>query len=230
MKGKVGVLYEDLIERGQNILIAGMTGSGKSVLLNGIINSILYKRTDEHLMVLIDIKRVEFNKYKNTYHCVRLATDLNEAKSVLNGVRNLIQNRLNYMDEKGIDIYDGPTVHLIIDELAELVLQDKELTKTLQSICQIGRATKVQVICATQCPLAEVIPTRIKVNFPILIGLHTATARHSRNIIEVNGCEKLPMYGEALIVYPSIGIQRKYVPMISKELLTAIIEEDYRRE
>ena len=76
MKGKVGILYEDLINRGQHILIAGMTGSGKSVLLNGIINSILYRSASDHKMVLIDVKRVEFNKYRNTRHCIKVATSI----------------------------------------------------------------------------------------------------------------------------------------------------------
>lgn len=225
MKGKVGTLYEELINRNQHILIAGTTGSGKSVLLNGIINSILYRSVNEHQMVLIDVKRVEFNKYRNTTHCIKVATSSMEAKIALRQVRDLIKKRLANMDERGLDMWDGTIIHLIVDEMAELVLNDKEIPNLLQSICQIGRAAGIQVICATQCPLASVIPTRIKVNFPVLIGLHVVSKQHSRNILEVSGCEELPMYGEALIQYPSIGIKREFIPMIPKELITAIIEE-----
>ena len=227
MTGKVGRLYEDLLDRNQHILIAGMTGSGKSVILNGIINSILYRDMNDHQMVLIDLKRVEFNKYKNTKHCAYVATTYEEAEKCLITLRNrIIQPRIEDMDQRGIDTWDGTVIHLIIDELAELILQDKKIIPQLQSICQLGRAVGIQVICATQCPLAEVIPTKVKVNFPVLIGLHTASARHSRNILEVNGCEDLPMYGEALIQYPSSGIKRVDVPMINRELIKLAIDAD----
>lgn len=227
MTGKVGRLYEDLLDRNQHILIAGMTGSGKSVILNGIINSILYRDMNDHQMVLIDLKRVEFNKYKNTKHCAYVATTYEEAEKCLITLRNrIIQPRIEDMDKRGIDTWDGTIIHLIIDELAELILQDKKIIPQLQSICQLGRAVGIQVICATQCPLAEVIPTKVKVNFPVLIGLHTASARHSRNILEVNGCEDLPMYGEALIQYPSSGIKHVDVPMINRELIKLAIDAD----
>lgn len=226
MQGKVGLIYEDFIDRKQNILIAGMTGSGKSVILNGIINSILYRKTSEHKMILIDIKRVEFYKYRNTKHCMKCALTFEEAETTLKDVRKLIDRRLEYMEKEGLTLYDGSTVHLVIDEMAELVLNNKKIATLIQSICQIGRATGIQVIVATQCPLAKVIPTEIKVNFPILIGLHTANAKHSRNILEVNGCEKLPMYGKALIMYPTTGIEKRSIPMIEDEWLREAINAD----
>ena len=225
-EGVTAPLYNDLIKRGQNILIAGMTGSGKSVMMNGMINSILYRNLAEHQMVLIDPKMVEFNKYRNTAHCICCATDLASIERTLDGVLGLIKRRFEYMQENNKNLYDGTIIHLLVDELADLVLISKSATDKLQRICQIGRAAKVQVIAATQCPLASVIPTKIKVNFPILVGLHTASARHSRNILEVNGCETLPMYGEALIMYPTIGIQRTTVPMIPDEWIEKIIEAD----
>lgn len=227
-RGITAPLYNDLISRGQNILIAGMCGSGKSVICNGIINSILYKSLAEHQMVLVDPKRVEFNRYKETAHCIKCATDLQEIEETLDGVLGLINKRFTYMQGKGLQLYDGTTIHLVIDEMADLMLTSKTAVNKLQRICQIGRAAKVQVISATQCPLASVIPTKIKVNFPIIIGLHTASARHSRNILEVEGCETLPMYGEALIMYPTTGIERVKVPMISEEWLKKIIIADKR--
>lgn len=231
MNGKIGILYEDLLDRNQHILIAGMSGSGKSVMLNGIINSILYRDMNAHQMVLIDLKRVEFNKYKDTKHCAYTATTYEEAERCLYTLRHrIIQPRIEEMDKRGINTWDGTVVHLIIDELAELILQDKKIISQLQSICQLGRAVGVQVICATQCPLAEVIPTKIKVNFPIIVGLHTASARHSRNILEVNGCEDLPMFGEALIQYPTTGIKHVDVPMIKREWLDKIIQADKNEE
>lgn len=230
MGGFVGVtapLYEDLINRG-HILIAGMSGSGKSVLMNGMINAIFYKNVNKHAVVLCDVKMVEFSRYENTVHCLRLAVTPKEVEDTLDGVLNLINRRFVEMRSRGIRNYDGLTVHLFIDEMADLVLTSKSATDKLQRICQIGRAAGVQVICATQCPLASVIPTRIKVNFQIVVGLHTQNAQHSRNILEESGCEDLPMYGEALIKYPTIGIQKKTIPMISDEWIDKVIAEDLK--
>lgn len=224
--GMTAKLYENLLEQNKNILIAGMTGSGKSVIMNGIINSILYEDMNKHKMVLCDVKMVEFSRYENTKHCIECATSPLDVERVLRGVTNMIDYRLTEMKERGIKLWDGTIVHLIIDELADLMLTSKKAANYLQRICQIGRAAGVQVICATQCPLAQVIPTRIKVNFPIIIGLHTATAQHSRNILEVNGCEDLPMYGEALIMYPTIGIKHTIIPMIPEEWLDKIVDAD----
>lgn len=224
MIGVTAPLYENLVSRRQNILIAGMTGSGKSTILNGMINSILYEDAIEHQMILIDLKVVEFSKYKRTAHCISCATTAEEAEAALTYLLDLIKLRLRNMEERGITNFDGTTIHLFVDEIAELMLEGKTCATLLQRICQIGRAAGVQVICATQCPLASVIPTKIKVNFPILIGLHTATAQHSRNILEVNGCEKLPMYGEALIMYPTTGIKKEKVPMIPEIWIDRVIQ------
>ena len=231
MEKYVGVtadLYEQLVDSGKHILIAGMTGSGKSVLMNGMINSIILRDRYKHSTVLCDVKMVEFGKYNNTKHCIRCATTPNEVEQTLQGTMQMIEERLLDMKERGIKQYDKTIVHLFVDELADLILTSRKTTELLQRICQIGRAAGVQVICATQCPLASVIPTKIKVNFPILIGLHTATAQHSRNILEVNGCEKLPMYGEALVMYPTVGIKRETIPMIPELEIDKIIEHDRR--
>lgn len=228
--GITAKLYDEMVDRNQHILIAGMTGSGKSVMLNGIINSILYKDAAEHQMVLIDLKRVEFSKYKNTAHCISFAKTMGEISYILDYIRELIDERFEEMDNKGIDTWDGTIIHLIVDEMAELMLKGRDLATKFQSICEIGRAAGIQVVCATQCPLAKVIPTEIKVNFPIIVGLHTRSARDSRNILEVKGCEDLPMYGEALILYPTVGIKRTQVPKIDDEWIRKIIEADRRQE
>lgn len=226
--GVVAPLYNDLIEKG-HILIAGMSGSGKSVIMHGLINSILYKSLGKHQMVLIDPKIVEFSRYRNTEHSIRVATSQSEIEDTLDGVLAMISRRFDYMEKEGLTEFDGTTVHLFVDELADLVLVSKSSTDKLQRICQIGRAAKIQVVAATQCPLASVIPTRIKVNFPIIIGLHTSTAQHSRNILETSGCECLPMYGQALIMYPTIGIRKTTIPMIPPEWLKKVIEADTKK-
>jgi S-DNA-T family DNA segregation ATPase FtsK/SpoIIIE len=233
--GITAKLYNKLMRSGKNILIAGTTGSGKSTMLDGIINSILYEDAAEHQLVLIDLKRVTLGKYSNTAHCIGFAKKDSDVPWLLDGLRKIIDKRLDSMDGRGIELWDGATIHLCIDEMAELMLNDKEVANKLQSICQIGRAAGVQVICATQCPLTTVIPTRIKVNFPIVVGLHTVSARHSRNILEVSGCEGLRMpdaknniSGEALILYPPFELERVTVPKIPEDSLETIIKRNQR--
>ena len=100
MTGVTAPFYNDLIHRGQNILVAGMTGSGKSVILNGLINSILYEDTADYQMVLVDLKVVEFSRYRNTAHCADVATDISETLRVLNGLRETIKVRLDDMEQR----------------------------------------------------------------------------------------------------------------------------------
>lgn len=226
--GLTSPFYKRLMESNTNILIAGCPGSGKSTLLNSLLEVISLTCTTEHKIVVIDVKRVELGKYKNTKHCIGCATSVDQAERLLKEVLDLVQARLDDMESKGLDLYDGSTVHLFIDEMADLVLTSKKATNLLQRIAQLGRATKVQVIVATQCPLASVIPTRVKVNFPILIGLHTATAQHSRNIVEESGCEELPMYGEALIRFPGEDVRKIKLPHIPKEVVAQAIVADLR--
>ena len=226
--GKTAPLYENLIHSGKHILIAGMTGSGKSVMMKGMINAIILEDVNKHKTVLCDVKMVEFGRFENTKHCIRCATTPTEVEQTLEGIMRMIEIRLQDMRNRGITNYDKSMVHLFIDELADLVLTSRKATQLLQRICQIGRAAGVQVICATQCPLASVIPTKIKVNFPIIVGLHTAIAQHSRNILDIKGCEELPMYGEALIMYPTTGIKREKIPMIPETEISRVIEYDRR--
>ena len=225
--GKTTPLYERLI-RGHNILIAGCTGSGKSTLINALLEVISLENVNEHRTVLIDVKQVELGRYVGTKHCLACATSIEEAERTLTSVLNIIQERLTDMRERKLTHYDKYTLHLVIDEMADLILTSKKATNLIQRIAQLGRAAKVQVIMATQCPLASVIPTRIKVNFPVTIGLHTVTSQHSRNIIEENGCEELPMHGEALIRFPGEPIAKHKLPMFSEELIWQAIEADRR--
>ena len=224
--GLTAPLYERLIDSNTNILIAGCPGSGKSTLLNSLLEVISLKPTTEHKNILIDVKQVEFGPYEGTSHCMALATSVVEAERILEQTLDLIQRRLDYMRERQLKIYDSMAVHVVIDEMADLILTSKKATNLLQRICQLGRATRIQVIVATQCPLSSVIPTRIKVDFPILIGLHTANAQQSRNIIDESGCEKLPMYGKALIRFPGEDVTQVTLPRISEEVINAAIESD----
>lgn len=215
--------YDDLINAPSHVLIAGMTGSGKSVIINGMINSILYESTDEHIMVLIDPKRVELSAYKNTPHCGVFATEMFEIERALDKTLKIIENRFTEMETNGERMYHGARLHVFVDEMADLMLTSKRAADLIQRIAQIGRAANVQLVCATQCPLASVIPTRIQVNFGNIIGLHTRNAQDSRNIIGESGCERLPRYGRAIIRYSNeVEMKEVEVPMVSDEDLDGI--------
>ena len=227
--GRTYGLYNKLIDAPSHILIAGMTGSGKSVIINGMINSILYQSTDKHIMVLIDPKRVELSPYKNTTHCGAFAYDINEIETLLRRCLKTIERRWDEMEEQGVRTYKGSRIHIFIDEMADLMLTSKNAADLIQRIAQIGRAANVQLVCATQCPLASVIPTRIQVNFGNIIGLHTRNAQDSRNILGETGCERLPRYGRALVRYADkVELQEIEVPMVTEEELEGITK--YRIE
>ena len=108
-------------------------------------------------------------------------------------------------------------VYVVIDELADLMTTcRKTVQPMIQRLCQIGRAAAVHVIACTQCPIAAVIPTPIKVNFDSRFALRTRSAQDSRNILGVKGCEGLPRYGQAYYLTPE-GLRLYQIPMISDE-------------
>lgn len=216
--------YNDCLEQ-THILIAGATGSGKSVLINGIIATAIQKPASEVQFILIDPKRVELVEYKNLPHTVAYASEPNDMAMALEYAIAITDTRYHEMQKARIKDWNGSHIYVIIDELADLMTTDKNRVMPLiQRLCQIGRASGISVIAATQCPLVSVIPTPIKVNFDTRIGLHTVTAQHSRNIIEFNGCEKLPRYGKAYYCTPD-KVSIVQVPMIDSAERSRLINQ-----
>lgn len=214
--GTVHGLYADML-RQPHLLIAGASGSGKSVLLNGLICTVLQHHPNEMRLILIDPKRIELNEYARMPHTIRHATEPEEFAPALRDALGLIGRRYKRMQRQRSRMYDGADVYIIIDEFADLMTtQKKTVLPLVQRICQIGRAARVHMIVATQCPLAKIIPTEVKVNFSAICGLRTATKAHSRNIIGVPGCELLPMFGQCIYQTPQ-GIARYTVPNTTAE-------------
>ena len=217
--------FNDLRDCNSNILIAGMPGSGKSGAINGIIHSILKKCPSKNSMVLIDLKKVELSRYANTPHCLEIARTTQEAEQALRHVLKFVENRYDKMLETGADMYEGMRLHLIIDEMAQLMITSKPCHKLIQEIVQISRAANVQVICATQSPKATVIPTEITMAFDVILGLHTRNAQDSRNILDECGCEELPKCGYALVKYSDkVELQKIKIPFITKEEIQELID------
>jgi len=191
--GRVFRLYAALADR-PHLLIAGATGSGKSVTVNGIIYSLLATRVPSECgFILLDPKKVELIQYKDLPHTVRYASEPADMIDALYCALDETQRRFSEMQRAGVREYSGPDLYVIIDELADLMTAHKNTAlPPLQRLAQIGRAAKVHVIACTQNVMAVTIPTVLKCNFPAILGLRTATAAQSRYLIAATGCEALP--------------------------------------
>ena len=191
--GRVFRLYAALADR-PHLLIAGATGSGKSVTVNGIIYSLLATKVPSECgFILLDPKKVELVQYKDLPHTVRYASEPADMIDALYCALDETNRRFTVMQRAGVKEYSGPDLYVIIDELADLMTTMKNTAlPPLQRLAQIGRAAKVHVIACTQNVMAVTIPTVLKCNFPTILGLRTATAAQSRYLIAATGCEALP--------------------------------------
>lgn len=177
-----------------HLLIAGATGSGKSVALNGIITSLLMTQSPFNCMfVMIDPKKVELMQYQNLPHTVRYASDHPDIVRSLQWAVAETDRRFTCMQHDRVKEYSGPDLYVVIDELADLMVSlKKETLPLLQRLAQIGRAARVHVIACSQNVLAVTIPTTLKCNFSAVLGLRTCNAQQSRFLISATGCEMLP--------------------------------------
>lgn len=191
--GRVYRLYTHLADR-PHLLIAGATGSGKSVTVNGIIYALLATRSPyECNFVLLDPKKVELVQYAGLPHTLRYASEPSDMIDALEYAVRETERRFSEMQRAGVREYSGPDLYVIVDELADLMVTQKNVAlPPLQRLAQIGRAARVHVIACTQNVMAVTIPTVLKCNFPAVLGLRTATAAQSRYLIAAPGCETLP--------------------------------------
>ncbi len=207
-----------------HLLIAGATGSGKSVCINNIILSILYKLSPEKVkFLMIDPKRVELNIYNGIPHLlIPIITDASQAIKVLNWSISEMEKRFKIFAEAGVRNLDGyneyvrninndteplPYIIIVIDELADLMLSSP--VKAEESLCrlaQMTRATGIHLIIATQRPSVDIITGSIKVNFPSRIAFAVSTQVDSRTILDVNGAEKLLGNGDML--FSPVGVSK----------------------
>ena len=195
-------VYKSMLQQ-THLLIGGTTGSGKSVIINGIIHTAISESPASNEFIFIDPKRVELSEYRFLPHTLYYASEPETIISALNYAIQLTEKRYKQMQLKKQRKYEGSNVYVIIDELADLMTTNKrQVMPILQRLAQIGRAANIHIIAATQCPLREVIPTAIKVNFDSRVALRTRSAQDSRNLIGFNGCEILPKYGRGYYMTP----------------------------
>lgn len=191
-----GTVYTPFISLADrpHLLIAGATGSGKSVALNGIIHSLLMTQSPFNCgFVLIDPKKVELSQYRNLPHTEKYASEHPDIVRALQWSVDETERRFRTMQSQGVKEYDGQHLYVVIDELADLMVSiKKETLPLLQRLAQIGRAARVHCICCTQNVLAVTIPTVLKCNFSTILGLRTANKQQSRFLVAEGGCEMLP--------------------------------------
>lgn len=200
-----------------HLLIAGATGSGKTVCLNGIITSLLYNSSpDELKLLMIDPKRVELMIFSGIPHLVSpIVTNPKKAAIVLNWVVEEMERRYEIFAGRGvrnIDVFkekrkpdeeDLPYIIVIVDELADLMMVAREEVEgAIMRIAQLSRAAGIHLIIATQRPSVNVITGVIKANFPARISFKVASKVDSRTVLDANGAEKLLGRGDMLLMEP----------------------------
>lgn len=201
-------LFTDMLQQ-SHLLIAGCQGSGKSVVINGLINTLLYRFPFDNAngveLILIDPKRVELAAYANLPHTLAHAAGFNPTAwmNALNQAIKIMDARYKDMERRRIKKYDKGDLYVVIDEWANVYKNGgKDAYKAILRLTSEGRAAKVHVILATQVPKANIIPTEIRENFDARLCLRTANAVQSRVIMEESGCESLPRYGQGYYVTP----------------------------
>lgn len=220
--GQVYSLYRDMLKQ-PHLLIAGATGSGKSVVINGLVYTAMYDSPAAVQFILIDPKRVELVDYKPLPHTLMYASEPGEMVEALEKAMEITESRYKAMQRQRVKKYPGGALYVIIDELADLMTTARRQVQPLiQRLAQVGRAANVHIIAATQCPLATVIPTPIKVNFDSRVALRTRSAQDSRNILGLTGCELLPRYGQGYYMTPD-GLKLYNIPMQPQEDINALV-------
>src|ERR1700726_4601455 len=234
-----------------HLLIAGSTGAGKSVAINAMIMSILYKATpDQVRLILVDPKRLELGNYEGIPHL--LTEIITEPKKAAYALRNAVremERRLKLLAEKGvrnIDQYnklfeeDGtpslfgedseerpiPYIVIIIDELADLMMLDAgNVEESVTRLAQMARAVGIHLVLATPRPSVDVITGLIKANFPARISFRVATKVDSRTILDANGAEALLGRGDMLYLPSgSARVHRLHAPFVTEKEIAAVVE------
>ncbi len=194
-----------------HLLVAGTTGSGKSVGLNSFIISLMHKKSPQELkFVLIDPKRIEFSIYNNQQYMLRpVITDMNIASICLSQLVEEMNNRYNLFEQqtsRNISEYNAkaseklPYIVCVIDEFADLIMFDKSVEKQVQILAQKSRAAGIHLIIATQRPSVDVITGSLKANLPTRLSYKVASPADSMTILNTTGAENLLGKGDSLFL------------------------------
>lgn len=200
--GTAAALCLDMLKQ-PHLLIAGSTGSGKSVLINSLVYTALYSAPTVCKFILIDPKRVELAEFAALPHCAGYASEPDEIAATLAEVVALMENRYKILQRQHLKEWSDGDIYIFIDEFADLMTTQKRQTLApLQRLAQLGRAAHLHLITATQRPTKDIINGQIKVNMDSRLALRCPTAQDSRNIINTKGAETLPRFGFGYYLTP----------------------------
>jgi len=211
-----------------HLLIAGTTGSGKSVCINTIILSLLYKYTPEKCnLILIDPKMLELSAYEGIPHLLcPVITEAKKATAALSWTVKEMENRYKLMTSVGVKNIDGynlkhkkhmPYIVVIVDEMSDLMMiAGKEIENYIQRLSQMARAAGIHIIMATQRPSVDVITGTIKANFPTRVSFQVSSKIDSRTILGEQGAEQLLGKGDMLFMSSANRIVRIHAPFVSE--------------
>ena len=211
-----------------HLLIAGTTGSGKSVCINTIISSLLYKHSPDHCkFILIDPKMLELSSYEGIPHLLSpVITDAKKATSALSWTVREMENRYKLMSSEGVRNIDGynqkhklkmPYIVVVVDEMSDLMLiSSREIESYVQKLSAMARAAGIHIIMATQRPSVDVITGTIKANFPTRISFQVSSKIDSKTILGEQGAEQLLGKGDMLFMSSANKIFRIHGPYISE--------------
>jgi S-DNA-T family DNA segregation ATPase FtsK/SpoIIIE len=233
-----------------HVLIAGSTGSGKSVAINAMIMSLLYRTTPAQVrLILVDPKRVELGMYEGVPHL--FTPIITEPKLAANALRNAVremERRLKLLASRSVrnidqynKLFEGampslfddapeeeplPYIVIIIDELADLMMLDRaNVEESITRLAQMARAVGIHLILATQRPSVDVITGLIKANVPTRISFRLATKVDSRTILDTNGAESLLGRGDMLFLPPGTSrLIRLHAPYVSEKETAAVVD------
>jgi S-DNA-T family DNA segregation ATPase FtsK/SpoIIIE len=233
-----------------HVLIAGSTGSGKSVAINAMIMSVLFKATPAQVrLILVDPKRVELGMYEGIPHL--FTPIITEPKLAANALRNAVRemerrlkllasrsvrniDQYNKLFETGLpSLFDDapdeeplPYIMIIIDELADLMMLDKaNVEEAITRLAQMARAVGIHLVLATQRPSVDVITGLIKANVPTRMSFRLATKVDSRTILDSNGAESLLGRGDMLFLPPGTSrLQRVHAPFVTEKEIAAVTD------
>ncbi|KKW29800.1 MAG: cell division protein FtsK/SpoIIIE [Candidatus Uhrbacteria bacterium GW2011_GWD2_52_7] len=230
------------VERAPHMLVAGATGSGKSVCLNDIIISLLYQNGPDDLkFIMVDPKRVELSVYAGIPHLlIPPIVKADEAINALKWAVREMERRLDYLSKfgaKDIDSYNAkskermPRIVIVIDELADLMSQNKrDVEAVIVRIAQMARAAGIHLILATQRPSVDVITGTIKANIPTRLAFAVASQVDSKTILDISGAEKLLGRGDMLMSTPELSkpkrAQGAYVSEAEIERVVDFLKEE----
>jgi S-DNA-T family DNA segregation ATPase FtsK/SpoIIIE len=243
------IMTADLVTM-PHLLIAGSTGAGKSVAINAMIMSLLFKATPEQVrLILVDPKRVELGNYDGVPHLYTpIITEPKLAAVALRNAVREMERRLKLLAEKSVrnidqynklfiedtpSLFESETDHkplpyivIIIDELADLMMLDgKNVEESITRLAQMARAVGIHLVLATQRPSVDVITGLIKANVPTRMSFRVATKVDSRTILDANGAESLLGRGDMLFLAPgSARVQRLHAPLVTEKEIAQVVE------